>query len=66
MEKRMHVGPPESGSDREAEFESGLKYMRDAVLRVINERKEGAESEDIPLIDALLQTQVPDEQVGLQ
>ena len=63
MEQRLHVGPPEPGSEREREFNTNLQSMKDAVLRVISRRREGSITEDIPFIDALLQTQVPEEQV---
>lgn len=65
MEQRLHIGPPEAGSEREKEFESSVQYMRNAVLNVVNRRRDGIESQDIPFIDALLQTQVPDKQVKI-
>ena len=63
MEQRLHVGPPEPGSERDNVFESNRQMIVDAVLRVVNGRRNGTDSTEIPFIDALLQTQVPDEQV---
>lgn len=64
MEQRLHVGPPEPGSEREKEFEDSAQYLRDTVMRVVKQRRDGTESREIPFIDALLQTQVPDKQVN--
>ena len=63
MEQRFHVGPPEPGSEREKTFNDQLKSMKDTVLRVVKSREEGTEQTEIPFIDALLQSQVPEDQV---
>ena len=63
MEQRLHIGPPEPGSEREKTFNDQLKSMRDTVLRVVKSREEGTEQTEIPFIDALLQSQVPEDQV---
>ena len=63
MEQRLHIGPPEPGSEREAMFTKGLDKLRDIVTRVITSRKDPSNQIDIPFIDALLQSAVPDDQV---
>ena len=63
MEQCLHIGPPDPGSKREREFNESLKNMKDIVLKVVNNRRNGVDTNEIPFIDALLQTQVPDEQV---
>ena len=40
MEQRLHIGPPEPGSEREAMFTKGLDKLRDIVTRVITSRKD--------------------------
>jgi len=37
--------------------------MKDMVHRIVQARREGKGSEDLPFIDALLQSGVPEEQV---
>ena len=59
----MHIGPPEPGSDREKEFNDGVQQMRDKILSVVERRQSGEEKEDIPFIDALLQSGVSHDQV---
>ena len=63
MEQSLHIGPPDPGSNREREFNENLKNMKDTVLKVVNNRRNGVDTNEIPFIDALLQTQAPDEQV---
>ena len=63
MEQRLHIGPPEAGSERERLFNESLASIRDVILSVVRARKDGTETVDIPFIDALLQSQVPDDQV---
>ena len=63
MEQTLHIGPPEAGSDREKEFNDGVQQIQDRIQNVIDRRRNGEEQEDIPFIDALLQSGVPDEQV---
>ncbi|XP_065889636.1 cytochrome P450 20A1-like [Dysidea avara] len=63
MEQRMHIGPPEPGSDREKEFNDGVQQMRDKILSVVERRQSGEEKEDIPFIDALLQSGVSHDQI---
>ena len=41
----------------------GLDKLRDIVTRVITSRKDPSNQIDIPFIDALLQSAVPDDQV---
>ena len=65
MEQRLHIGPPEPGSDREKEFNDGVQQIRDKIQSVIDKRRNGEEQESIPFIDALLQSDVPSEQVGM-
>jgi len=64
MEQRLHIGPPEPGSDREKEFNDGIQQMTNSIQSVIDRRRNGEEQDDIPFIDALLQSGVPDEQVS--
>ena len=59
----MHIGPPESGSSREKEFNSNREQLRQRIQNVISRRQDGEEEESIPFIDALLQSGVPEEQV---
>ena len=63
MEQRLHIGPPEPGSEREVEFNKGLAKLRDIVNRVVTSRKDPSNQVDIPFIDKLLQSAVPDDQV---
>ncbi len=63
MEQRLHVGSPEPGSEREREFEASVKTIKDIVLEVVQQRREGVTTNDIPFIDALLQAQFPEDQV---
>lgn len=64
MEQRLHVGLPEAGSERERVFNESLGLIRDVILSVVKKRKDGTEAEEVPFVDALLQSQVPDEQVS--
>ena len=59
----MHIGPPEPGSDREKEFNDGVQQIRDKILNIVERRQNGEEKEDIPFIDALLQSGVSHDQV---
>ena len=63
MEQRLHIGPPESGSNREKEFKNALQQIKSKLKNIIDRRRNGEEQDDIPFIDALLQSSVPDEQV---
>jgi len=63
MEQRMHIGPPEPGSDREKKFNDGVQEIRDKILNIVERRQSGEEKEDIPFIDALLQSGVSHDQV---
>ena len=65
MERRLHVGPPEEGSEREKQFKESLEKLNEMVLNILRSRKEGDDTTDIPFIDALLQSAVPEEQVLL-
>ena len=65
MEQRLHIGPPEPGSDREKEFNDGVQQIKNRIQNVIDRRRNGEEQDDIPFIDALLQSSVPDEQVNI-
>ena len=65
MEQRLHIGPPEPGSDREKEFDDGVKQIQNKIQNIIDRRRNGEDQDDIPFIDALLQSSVPDEQVIL-
>ena len=65
MEQRLHIGPPEPGSDREKEFNDGVQQIKNIIQSVVDRRRNGEEQEDIPFIDALLQSDVPDEQVSI-
>ena len=64
MEQRLHIGPPEPGSDREKEFNDGVQQITSKIQSVIDRRRNGEEQDNIPFIDALLQSGVPDEQVS--
>ena len=59
----MHIGPPEPGSDREKKFNDGVQEIRDKILNIVERRQSGEEKEDIPFIDALLQSGVSHDQV---
>ena len=63
MEQRLHIGPPEPGSDRDKEFNNGVQQIQSRLQNIINRRRSGKEEDDIPFIDSLLQSSVPDEQV---
>ena len=63
MEQRLHIGPPEPSSDREKEFNYGLQQIKSRLQNAVDRRRNGEEQDDIPFIDALLQSGVPDEQV---
>jgi len=63
MEQRLHIGPPEPGSDRENEFNYALQQIKSKLQSIIDRRRNGEEQDDIPFIDSLLQSSVPDEQV---
>ena len=65
MEQRLHIGPPEPGSDREKEFNDGVQQIKNIIQSVVDRRRNGEEQENIPFIDALLQSDVPDEQVSI-
>ena len=56
-------GDPEPGSERDVAFQRGLQGMRDTVKRILRSRREGRGQTEIPFIDALLQSGVPDKQV---
>ena len=63
MEQRLITGPPEPGSEREKEFNDGVQQMQSRLQNIIDRRRSGKEEDDIPFIDSLLQSSVPDEQV---
>ena len=63
MEQRLHIGPPEPGSDREKEFNNGLQQIQSRLQNAVDRRRNREEKNDIPFIDALLQSGVLDEQV---
>ena len=63
MEQRLHIGPPEPGSDREKEFNNGVQQIQSRLQNIIDKRRSGKEKDDVPFIDSLLQSSVPDEQV---
>ena len=65
MEQRLHIGLPEPGSDREKEFNYGVQQIKNIIQSVVDRRRNGEEQENIPFIDALLQSDVPDEQVSI-
>ena len=52
------------GSERDVEFEKNRQYLRDVVKGVIGRRREGLGGEHVPFIDNLLQSGVPEDQVG--
>lgn len=64
MEERLHVGPPEPGSERETTFNDSLGSIKDIVMSVVKARQDSTDSEELPFIDALLQSSVPDAQVS--
>ena len=59
----MHIGLPEPGSDREKEFNDGIEQLRNKILSAVEGRQSGEEQQDIPFIDALLQSGVSHDQV---
>ena len=63
FQKRIKEGvdPPE-GSERDTAFKKNCQYMKDMVKVVIAQRREGGGEENIPFIDNLLQSGVPDDQ----
>ena len=63
-QERIAHGPPEPDGEREAEFQRNLQYMKDIILRIVQARREGKGAEELPFIDALLQSGVPEEQVS--
>ena len=63
-QERIAHGPPEADSDREKEFQRNLQSLKDIVRRIVQARREGQGGEELPFIDALLQSGVPEEQVG--
>lgn len=63
-QERIAHGPPEPDSEREAEFQRNLQYLKDTILRIVQARREGKGAEELPFIDALLQSGVPEEQVS--
>ena len=63
-QERIVHGPPEADSDREKDFQRNLQSMKDMVRSIVHARREGKGSEDLPFIDALLQSGVPEKQVG--
>lgn len=63
MEQRLHVGDPQPGSDREKKFNDNLQSLRNRISDLVEERRSGKIQEDIPFIDALLQSGVQQEQV---
>ena len=63
-QERIAHGPPEADSDREKDFQRNLQSLKDIVRRIVQARKEGQDGEELPFIDALLQSGVPEEQVG--
>ena len=63
MECRISKGPPEPGSEREKSFNDGKEYIRGKALKIVKDRENGVDTNEIPFIDALLQSHVPEEQV---
>ena len=63
MECRLHLGDPSPGSDREETFNSGRKVLNAKVQQILRERTEGQSVKELPFIDALLQSAVPEKQV---
>ena len=63
-QEQIAHGPPEPDGEREAEFQRNLQYMKDIILRIVQARREGKGAEELPFIDALLQSGVPEEQVS--
>ena len=62
-QERIVHGPPEADSDREKDFQHNLQNLKNIVHRIVQARKEGKGSEDLPFIDALLHSGVAEEQV---
>ena len=56
------VDPP-ADSQREADFQRNRQYMTDIVKRIVRARREGKDTTELPFIDALLQSGVPEKQV---
>ena len=63
MEQHLHIGPPEPGSDREKKFNSSVDYVRSKILQIVKDRNDRVDNNEIPFVDALLQSRVSDQQV---
>ena len=65
LQKRVKEGvdPPE-GSERDVAFHKSREYLHSVVKEVINRRREGKGEEDVPFIDHLLQSGVPEDQAS--
>ena len=62
--ERIAHGPPEPDGERETEYQRNLQYIKDTILKIVQARREGKGAEELPFIDALLQSGVPEEQVS--
>jgi len=63
MEQNLCIGPPTPGSDREKMFKGYSQHFRDFMQEVVRKKQSGEEQNNVPFIDLLLQSGVPDEQV---
>ena len=64
MEQRLHIGPSEPSVDREKEFNDDVEQIRNRLRSVNDRRQNSKEQDNIPFINALLQSGVPYEQVS--
>ena len=64
LQLRIVHGPPDSSdTQREEDFQKSLGAMKSVVQRIVAARREGRDTTELPLIDALLQSGVPEKQV---
>ena len=66
MEHNLLNGPPEPGSAREKMCNDYSQQLKGTIQSIITKRRngEGKENVNVPFIDSLLQSGVPDEQVS--
>jgi len=65
IDQQVVIGPPEPGSEREKKFNDDIKQLRNKILSVVERRQSGEDQQDIPFIDALLQSGVSYDEVLL-
>jgi cytochrome P450 family 20 subfamily A len=63
MEQRLHIGPPEPGSQRDKNFHDCLDFVKSKILQIVRDRNDGVGDDEIPFVDALLKSRVSDDQI---